>query len=498
MASGLQERIQELISEYMADFQPVGATSSGESPRVWFEQIPHLDEELARLQNMDKAVFAEISRRVARVSTHRNSLLPIHQLPPELLSYILEESLGHFDATPDPRTTKRLLALATVSRYWKDVLDQSPSAWGWIDIVRDASFAVKKSQNAPLSMNLVNEGELDTSKLEQGFATFLPHSKRWQSLQLHLSTIAARDFIQRFGPLSMPNLQDLGLVMNAKFVSDDQPTLENLDRYPLRHLVLSGINTTWDTVANLTELRSLKIANLCYGNTWLSRDHITNILLGCIHLEELAFSELENHPHDQSVPPPAQSTFYLPALKSVEFSKIFNSRDAGLWLLDCISAPNLRGLSVTGDRSSRVIGHTIASVLKRQRTDSPFPVIMASLRSRPVHVHMTQRMCSFDWELKRGVHQGLELNFPGGGFADAYQRVTNILLGAMGDPPHPPFTSKNFHKDTTQILTPTPPFLATFPPYLSSVSGKCPILKYSYSSYVPENPVTPPIITAQT
>ncbi|KAG8891506.1 hypothetical protein FRC00_013588, partial [Tulasnella sp. 408] len=391
--------------------------------------------------NVDEAVSAEIARRVALIATHRNPLLPIHRLPPELLSYIFEESLGHFDATPNPRTTKRLLVLATVSRHWKDVLDQSPSTWGWIDTLRDAPFAVKKSQNAPLLINLVNEGELDTSKLEQGFATFLPHSKRWQSLQLHLSTIGAEDFIQRFGSLSTPNLQDLGLVVvDAKSVSGDQPTLKNLDRHPLRRLVLSGIRTSWDTVAGFIELRSLKIANLCYGNTWLSRDHVTNILLGCIHLEELAFSKLENHPPDQSVPPPAQSTFHLPALRSVEFSNIFNSRDAGLWLLDCISAPNLRGLSVTGDRLSRVIGHSMASVLKRQRTESPFPVVTASLKLRPVYVHMTQRTCRFEWEhvLKRGVHQGLELNFPGGGFADTYQRVADILSGAMGDPPHPP------------------------------------------------------------
>ncbi|KAG8918909.1 hypothetical protein FRC00_011955, partial [Tulasnella sp. 408] len=61
---------------------------------------------------------------------------------------------------------------------------------------------------------------------------------------------------------------------------------------------LSGINTSWDTLATLTELRILRIADLWKGNVWPSRDQMTNILLGCIHLEELALSCFENNPAD--------------------------------------------------------------------------------------------------------------------------------------------------------------------------------------------------------
>ncbi|KIO20478.1 hypothetical protein M407DRAFT_29885 [Tulasnella calospora MUT 4182] len=468
MASGLQQRIQELLIEYLADFQSQSTQSQGASAHISATQIFRLDEELACLQNVHDAISAEISARVTRVSTHRNSLLPIHRLPLELLSYVLEASLGHFDATPEPRTTKRLLALSTVSRHWKHVLDQSPSVWGWIDTTMDAPFAVQKSQHAPLSINLVKEGEFGTSGLEQGFATLLPHSKRWQSLQLCLTSVAAEHFVHIFGSLSMPSLQDLSFVVDTRVVVlNDPPRVDNLDRYPLRRLELSGISTSWDTVSTFTELRSLKITNPCYGSTWLSRDHITNILLGCIHLEELALSKLEDHSPDNSVPPSSQSTFHLPVLRSVEFSNIFNERDAGLWLLDCISAPKLRGLSVMGYQLGRLIGSHIASVLKRQRTDSPFPVVMASLRSRPVHVYMTQRMCRFDCEhvLKRGVHQGVELHLPGGGFVDTCQRVADIVSGVMGDPPHPPLHVhlEKFPQSYSPNPDPDPAFLGHLP-----------------------------------
>ncbi|KAG8929591.1 hypothetical protein FRC01_004085 [Tulasnella sp. 417] len=401
--------------------------------------LSRLDEELAYLRNVHKAVSAEISARVARLSTHRNSLLPVDRLPPELLCYVIEASLDHFDAAPETGTTRRLLALASVSRRWKAVLDQSPSVWGWIDTLKDVPFAVQKSQRALLSVNLVNEGEFDTPKLEQGFVTLLPHSERWQSLQLHLTAIAARKFTEIFGSLSIPSLQDLGLVVNARRVENDHPALDSLDRYPLRRLVLSGISTSWDTLASFTELRSLRVANLCYGNTWLSRYELTNILLGCAHLEELALSKLGNYPADTSIPPPSQSNFYLPALKSIELKNILNSGDTGLWLLDSISAPHLRGLSVSGDRLNKLIGHPIASVLSRQRTDSPFPVVMDSLKSRPVHIHITQQWCRFDCEhvLKRGAHQGLELHLPGRGFADTYQRLTDTVPGIIGASLHP-------------------------------------------------------------
>ncbi|KAG8921647.1 hypothetical protein FRC00_008407 [Tulasnella sp. 408] len=419
MTLDFQERLQELISEYLADLQRENTQSQEMLEHNFAVQLSRRDEELSCLRNVQKMTSAGVSARIAHVTTQRNSLLPIHRLPLELLCYILEASLGHFDGTTYPRTIKRLLALTTVSRHWKDVLDQSPSVWGWIDTFRDVSFAVQKSQHAPLSIDLVNEKELDISKLNQGFAPLLPHSGRWQSLHLRMTAPAATHFTYVLGPLSTPNLQDLSLVV----YSDDG--------------VLSGISTSWDTVAALTELRSLRIVGLCKANAWPSRDQITNILLGCIHLEELALSCLENNPADVSVPPPPLSTIHLPVLRSLELQEIVDTRQAALWLLDCISTPKLSGLSVTGARFSRRIGNPIASILQRQRIDSPLQAVIASLRGRPVHVHMTQYSCQFDWAhvLKRETHHGLELLLPEITYDDTSQRVIDIVSIIVGDSP---------------------------------------------------------------
>lgn len=344
--------------------------------------------------------------------------------------------MGHFDATPHHKTTQRLLELASVSRRWKAVLDENPSVWGWIDILQDAPFAVHKSRQSPLSINLVNEGYLKTPQLEHGLATLFPHSERWQSIQIHLTAVAARDLAPVFGSLSASRLRDLGFFVNPRGC-DDPPRLDNLDRYRLRRLVLSGLSTSWDTVASFTELRSLKIADLSYRNAWPSRDQITNILVGCPHLEELALSNLENHPQDVRVPPLPLSTFYLPALRSAEFNDILNTREAALWLLDCILAPRLRGLSVVGSRMGGQIGRPIATVLKRQRAESPLPVVMESLKRRPVHVLMTQLGCRFDCEhlVTRGAHQGVEIYLPGTTYGDTYQEVVDIVSSVLGNPP---------------------------------------------------------------
>ncbi|KAG8916878.1 hypothetical protein FRC01_002809 [Tulasnella sp. 417] len=447
MASGLQERIQELINESFADFQP-------DSPaHVPSERIVRLDDELVRLQNAHKAISAEISARVTRVSACRNSLVPIHRLPPELFSFVLEESLGHFDATPEPRTTKRLLALATVSRRWKDILDQSPSVWGWIDTFSGAPFAVRKSRHSPLWINLADGEPLSMHQLEPGLRSILPHSKRWQTLRLRMTTDAAKHFFPVFGLLSTPRLQDLGFIAD----SVQHATLDHLSGYPLRRLTLSGVSTSWDTVASFTELRSLKIANLWSGEVWPSRDQIAEILLSCIHLEELALCTLETHPTDTSVPPEPQSTIHLPALRSLELSDILNTREATLWLLDCISTPNLSGLSVKGDLAQGPIGHPIASVLKRQRANSPFPVVMASLRSRPVHVGISQQWCYLhcDHLLNRGAHQGLDLRLPGRTYEETYQIFADIAPSIIGDPPlhlHLQKVSRNPDHDPAFLL----------------------------------------------
>lgn len=450
----LRQRIQDALCEYLSESYSESTQRFGQLPAfipishicalqsqetsvsLPVDKIFFLDEELACLQNVRETIAGEISARAVRISAYRNSLLPIHQLPPEILSYILEVSLGHFDTAPERSTTQRLLALASVSRHWRALLDQIHSIWGWIDRLQDASFAVHKSGQAPLSINLVNEGQLENPELQPGLATLLPHSNRWQSLQLRLKTPCAREFASTFESLSAPSLRDLGFIVNARGVSN-HPTINHLERYPLRRLVLRGIGTSWDTVAGLTELRSLTIADLTYGDGWPSREQIVNILLGCPHLEELTLSNLENHPPDLSLPPPSQWTLSLPALRSVAFNDILNTREAALWLLDCIATPNLSGLSVMGMRGGRGIDRPMASVLKRQRTGSPLPVVMAGLGLRPVHVQMTQHWCRIDCEhvVRRGGHKGLEIYIPGARYVDIYQAVVDVVSDIMGDPP---------------------------------------------------------------
>lgn len=346
----------------------------------------------------------------------------------------MEESLGHFDVTPERRTTQRLRALASVCRQWKYALDQGPSVWGWIDHPGDASFAAHKSGNAPLSINFGKEGYLESTELECGLAALRPHSKRWRFLHICMTFSAARHVVEVVGSLSAPGLEDLGFFVDS---SNHSGTLKlpYLDRYHLRSLALGGTSTSWETVASLRGLRSLMIARL--GSAAPSREQIGGILLGCPRLEELTLSNLENHPPDFSLPPLVPPIFSLPALRSVALIKVISTREVAFWLLECITAPNLIGLAVMGNRMNRDIGHPIVNMLKRQRTDSLLPVVMASLGLRQVCVYITQYGCQIECahEVRRGAHRGVKIYLPGVTYAEGWQAFVDLVSCALGNLP---------------------------------------------------------------
>ncbi|KAG8948572.1 hypothetical protein FRC04_009474 [Tulasnella sp. 424] len=408
----LRNSVHELIRDHLADFLNESKQSGKTFMHETDMEISRFDEERACLQNIQKAIKAETLARIARVATQRNSLLPIQRLPPEILTCIVEKSLGYFDATPKRRTTRRLRELASVCRQWNYALDQSPSLWSRIDHTRDASFAAHKSGNAPLSINFVNEGFLQIVELERGLAPLRPHSQRWQSLQLRIASFVPLKFDTGLGSLSTPNLEDLGFVV--------EPTLR----------------TGKDTVAGMTGLRSLTISDLADGFGCPSADQIAGILSGLSQLEELALSNLEAHLPDVSGPPPAPPTFYLPALRSLELGDVCNTREAAMWLFEYITAPNLIGLSITGIRTSQFAGDVIVDGLKRQRTDSPLPVVMASLGLyQQVCARTTNRGChtACGHEVRRGAHWGVEIYLPQRTYTEAWQGLIDVASSFMGD-----------------------------------------------------------------
>ncbi|KAG8948570.1 hypothetical protein FRC04_009472 [Tulasnella sp. 424] len=431
----LRNSVHELIRDHLADFLNESKQSGKTFVREADMEISRFDEERACLQNIQKAITAETWARVARVSTQRNSLLPIQRLPPEILTYIVEESLGYLDAHPERRTTRRLRELASVCRQWNYALDQNPSLWSRIDHTRDASFAAHKSGNAPLSINFVNEGYLTIDELKRGLAPLRPHSQRWRSLQLCMESSVPLQFDMGLESVSTSNLEDLGFLVHSTGRTRMVP---NLDRHPLRRLVLSSISTSWDTVACMTGLRSLTISDLADGLGCPSADQIAGILSGLSQLEELTLSNLEAHLPDVSGPPPAPPTFYLPALRSLALGDVCNTREAAMWLFECITAPNLIGLSLTGNRMSPIAGDVIVDALKRHRTDSLLLVVMASLAlHQKVCARITHGGCHITCghEVRRGAHWGVEIYLPQGTYAEAWQGLIDVASGFMGDLP---------------------------------------------------------------
>ncbi|KAG9017067.1 hypothetical protein FRB90_001892 [Tulasnella sp. 427] len=212
-----------------------------------------------------------------------NSLLPIHRLPLEILSAIVEFALSSIHA--DYRL-QRLLQISSVCFTWRTVAIATPSLWSTIssrNTTNTITLALERSKDAPLSAwfivgdystNLDGYSEYLDTRCSDNFLDFIyPHKHRW----------------------CVVSLQNMGCSTALRMLNE-------------RGVHLSGhlqqLNITWAGSPSDGDLVPFfgvaeQLVELQLRNLLVSRDDILRILstspkLTSLHLESLLVQNVED------------------------------------------------------------------------------------------------------------------------------------------------------------------------------------------------------------
>ncbi|KAG8981853.1 hypothetical protein FRB93_008317 [Tulasnella sp. JGI-2019a] len=115
----------------------------------------------------------------------RNSLLPIHNtIPVEIFSMILD--LVVQEEHPAFRFTETLRCLASVSKYWKQVVLSSPTLWFSLHESMDPIAirrSIRNSGDVPLDIQFYPAPREPSNRVEEFSEAVAPLSIRWRTLQ---------------------------------------------------------------------------------------------------------------------------------------------------------------------------------------------------------------------------------------------------------------------------------------------------------------------------
>ncbi|KAF8871609.1 hypothetical protein BD779DRAFT_1575952 [Infundibulicybe gibba] len=122
---------------------------------------------------IDPAAEREISHSVAAVHYHRNALIPIACLPPEILARIL---VLHAQTEPPDRYLDGVITSIRVCKRWWQVGMGCPELWSYIRFISHPSMAwletmLERSRTAPLSFEVGVPSELAFPELEANMMT---------------------------------------------------------------------------------------------------------------------------------------------------------------------------------------------------------------------------------------------------------------------------------------------------------------------------------------
>ncbi|TFY65839.1 hypothetical protein EVG20_g5253 [Dentipellis fragilis] len=205
---------------------------------------------------------------ITSVKTLRNSLLPIHRLPPDILFKIFhviatQDSTYREVKTASGKKESRYCApldvykLTHVCRHWKDVALQFPLLWTNIPLhkAKWASEFLRRSQGAPLSLSL----ETSSTDLSPAVLATLSETQRLQHLSLkgpvnvalqRLSTPAPvlESFTVHFTPIYHYGYDNTEPIIEPDIFAQDAPKL--------RRIVARGVGFPWNSpiLNNLTHL----------------------------------------------------------------------------------------------------------------------------------------------------------------------------------------------------------------------------------------------------
>ncbi|KAG9041334.1 hypothetical protein FS837_012412 [Tulasnella sp. UAMH 9824] len=294
--SSSKDPAQTAISNLFRAIQSQCKESYTENIQAYEEYLRALEATLADVQ---KAFTIEATAAAKK----RNNLLPIHELPKELFTQILQQSLPNIKnnliGNDFKRYTKqyyiRVYRLREVSSAWKLAVDYTPSLWTAISSAchpKVLSNALLRSAKAPLHLTL---SELTRVMMFQPqtmvdiSSTFLaqvgPTISRWSFVLFHLPG-KSRAMVEQHLTKPAPLVESVRISLLTSMDGEGAVDLFGGQAGRLKDLTLQSFPMRWESPI-LRGVENLKIGGIGLA-LWLSQ--LLAILSDNSQLKQLSLS----------------------------------------------------------------------------------------------------------------------------------------------------------------------------------------------------------------
>ncbi len=277
----------------------------------------------------------QFRRELAHARRRRNSMIPIHSLPHEILSAILILGMSSIDVFSTAisqlkRYCRYRNALTSVCYSWRIIIRSIPRLWAFISAELPSKLnnrALRLSKTHPL----VCEDEIgdrgSANRAEQFWQSVRPHADRFQTIRA-----PTPNYILEMLGNGLQGLERLILNGRGVFVSPlDSPWPQ------LRHMALREVSLPWSR-SLVSNLVSLELKGVCD----LPLSVLMEVLRKSPQLERLKITGI-NPIMDQSVSVPVR----IPLLSLKQLDIGYMSADLLTYILSVLEPGQLDMLCVT-------------------------------------------------------------------------------------------------------------------------------------------------------
>ena len=275
-------------------------------------------------QLLQGAIAKEVTRPLR---SEKNGLVPISQLPPELLARIFQFVAD--DKSRESEPLKRI-TFSHVSYHWRDVALSTPSLWRVISLGFPDCLTVMLQRSKMADLILYAGPGLKTSNYTQIFQLTLSHMERVCEITICFCRRGSQaighihEMLSRF-PKSAPRLRSLSITSSD---ADSKYTMSLPKGFPLsetprlRQLVLARCNfLDWDSKL-LTGLTSLSVEYIARNNHPSARQ-VLNALRRMPALSNLVLRHMSLFfTSDSNIP--REGPVHLPELKNLHLAGRLN------------------------------------------------------------------------------------------------------------------------------------------------------------------------------
>ncbi|KAL1717001.1 hypothetical protein EV715DRAFT_204220 [Schizophyllum commune] len=239
-------------------------------PVLVLPDLVHTDDQLIRSEQADKMdeYIASIYTQITTIKGRRNMLLPVSQLPNEILTEIFL-LVAFLTPTAYPGHIKHWSHLMLVCRRWRIVGISSPILWSYIHIYPAGTVRAPLPLPPPQQMRFcathpltvtVETCEAYLEGFRSGWTCLKVHANDIHRLKIRGSDTCLESILGLFSASQRENLRALSVERTRETrASDDPPFLISAEvskniASRLRELHLEDVALDWDVLQNLTSI----------------------------------------------------------------------------------------------------------------------------------------------------------------------------------------------------------------------------------------------------